>query len=137
MNKLRFFVALVLPMMILGTSCNDRKAVEELKDATMAVHDEAMKELGAMNSVARGLKATMNSLDSLSPERIEIKNTISDMEKAESEMMDWMAQYRAPAKDMPKEEALKYLQGQKTLMEKNLEDIRAAKNRGEKVIKPE
>lgn len=108
------------------TACNDRKEVEALKTETMRIHDEAMKDMGPMNAISRSIKNEMETLDSLSPRRDSLRNAVSNLERAEEEMMNWMKNYKDPGENMPKEEAVKYLQEQKTAIEKNLNSIRTA-----------
>ena len=131
MNHLQNFKfplnALLLGLtLLLAGACNNNKEVEALKAETMRIHDEAMKDMGPMNARSRQLKKEMTELDSLSPRRDSLFKIVSAMEKAEEEMMDWMKNYKAPGDDMPKEEAIKYLQEQKAAIEKNLNNIRAA-----------
>lgn len=122
-NALTVVGALVI---LVVSSCDNNKEVEALKAETMRIHDEAMKDMGPMNARSRQLKKEMAELDSLSPRRDSLLRLVSAMEKAEEGMMDWMKNYKAPGDDMPKEEAIKYLQEQKAAIEKNLNEIRAA-----------
>lgn len=113
-------------MLFLAAACDNNKEVESLKAETMRIHDEAMKDMGPMNARSRQLKKEIAELDSLSPRRDSLFKIVSAIEKAEEGMMNWMSNYKAPGDDMPKEEAIKYLQEQKAAIEKNLNEIRAA-----------
>jgi hypothetical protein len=124
------YATLILAASLILLSCNDRKAVETLEKATMDLHDEAMKSMGAMNTVASDIRAALPGVDSLSPRFDSLQTAIRTIKKAEADMMDWMQQYNSPAEDMPVEAATSYLTDQKAKMAKNLKDIQAALAQG-------
>ncbi len=124
--KINNLLAALCLCAVVLVSCNDRKEVEALKAETMRIHDEAMKDMGPLNAMARNIKKELAALDSLAPQRDSLLQVASKLESAETEMMDWMKNYKDPADDMPKEAAVKYLQEQKTAIEKNLKNIQAA-----------
>ena len=118
-------------------ACNNRQAVETLQTQTMAIHDEAMKEMADMARTGRALKqlrATMDTLPASKPRRDAIGTALTTIEKADADMMDWMQTYHAPD-DKPVQEAIAYLNDQKQKMEKNLSDIRAANAAGKQLLK--
>ncbi len=125
------YATLILAASLILLSCNDRKAVETLEKATMDLHDEAMKSMGAMNAVASDIRAALPSVDSLSPRFDSLQTAVRTIKKAEADMMDWMQQYNSPAEDMPIEAATSYLTDQKAKMAKNLKDIQAALAQGQ------
>jgi len=107
---------------VFAVSCDDRKDVKTLRDQTMAIHDEAMKEMADMNRKGRNLKQELATLDTLPANQLRraaMVATLAQMEKAEAGMMAWMEQYQAPD-DLPNAAAIKYLEEQKRLMEENL-----------------
>ncbi len=124
------YATLILAASFILLSCNDRKAVETLEKATMDLHDEAMKSMGAMNAVASDIRAALPGVDSLSPRYDSLQTAVRTIKKAEADMMDWMQQYNSPAEDMPIEAATSYLTDQKAKMAKNLKDIQAALAQG-------
>ena len=128
------YATLILAASLILLSCNDRKAVETLEKATMDLHDEAMKSMGAMNAVASDIRAALPGVDSLSPRYDSLQTAVRTIKKAEADMMDWMQQYNSPAEDMPIEAATSYLTDQKAKMAKNLKDIQDALAQGKGVL---
>ena len=127
MNILKVTVLFSLVSIAIGFSaCNDRKEVDALKEETMHIHDEVMKEMGPMNALSRSLKKEMATLDTLSPRLDSLRNIVSKMAQAEEGMMTWMKTYKDPGEDMPKEAAVKYLQEQKAAIEENLKAMKEA-----------
>jgi len=108
-------------------------AVETLEKETMAIHDEAMKEMAGMNRIGRTLKQEMESLDSLAPRRAVIREVLGVMEQAEEDMYTWMQQYTPPG-ELPAAEAEKFLTEQKRKIEKNYQDMLAASAAGKKLL---
>lgn len=103
--------------------------VEELQQTTMAIHDEAMKEMAAMNRFGRILKQELSTLDSLAPRADSIRTTIRQMKQAEDDMYTWMQEYKAPGK-LPAAEAKVYMKDQLEKISRNNRDIRAASEAG-------
>ena len=125
------FLCLAFVFLTQSSKPNDTAALEQ---ETMRVHDEAMKEMADMNRVGRALKKEMETLDSLTPRHRAIRQALSQMKSAEAEMYDWMSNYQAPDK-LPAEEAKRYLEDQKQKIEKNRQDLKAALEAGEKLLK--
>lgn len=108
-------------------------AVQALEAETMKIHDEGMKEMADMNRVKREMKDLMMRAQ-MTPEGSQrFQKVLADMDKAEADMMAWMAAYKAPA-GQPEADALKYLQEQKDQIAKNQADIRAALAAGQKLM---
>lgn len=107
-------------------------AVQDLLDATMAVHDEAMVEMAEMNRVGRSLKKELVALDTHTPRADSIRTILRDIKKAEEDMYAWMRHYEAPT-DLPDEEATRYLEDQKEKISQNQRDIRAARDAARQV----
>ncbi|MDO8368891.1 MAG: hypothetical protein Q7T20_18990 [Saprospiraceae bacterium] len=126
-------VLLTLFTLLLFTGCgDDKKQIEALTNETETIHDEAMKDLADMNRVARDLKQTL-TVATMTPEQSAVyTETLAAIGKAENEMMDWMKNYKS-TDGMSTADAMKYLQEQKTLIEKNRADINAAKEAGMKL----
>jgi hypothetical protein len=130
-QSILFLIAIVL--LLSPSACREQVDLESLEAATMAVHDEAMVDLSSMNRVKRQLKSQLAALDSLAPQRDSILDVLVAIEKADADMMDWMANYKKPGK-MPAAEAKAYLEDQKLKIEKNGVDIRTALERGQKLL---
>jgi len=115
------------------TACSDdKKQIETLSKATEAVHDEAMKDMADMNRIARELKQTMIAA-TMTPEQSAVyTEVLTNMGKAENNMMDWMKNYQAMDQMAPTD-ALKYIQEQKKQIEKNQLEIKAALEAGKKL----
>ncbi len=112
-------------------ACENRREVLDLQHKTEEIHDAAMKEMAAMNRLARQLKKQEGGQ---AEHRDSLANALQQMDKAEEEMMNWMKNYHAP-KNLPTEEAVKYLTEQKTSIETNLQNIQAAHEAGKKFAK--
>ncbi|MBC7777610.1 MAG: hypothetical protein H7246_19405 [Phycisphaerae bacterium] len=125
--------ALTLFAFLLFTSCNnDKKQIETLTKETETIHDEAMKDLADMNRVARELKETIMVATMTAEQSAVYTDALTAMGNAENAMMDWMKNYKSP-EEMAPPEAMKYLQEQKALIEKNRADIKAALEAGKKL----
>lgn len=125
--------ALCLAFVFLTAGSGKNTEVEALMASTMAVHDSAMVDMGAMNRVGRALKRELAALDSLAPRADSIRTVLREIKKAEDDMFAWMRAYEAPKADTPAEEALLYLQGQHAAISQNQRDIRAATEVGQRL----
>ncbi|MCZ2475513.1 hypothetical protein G9H61_08650 [Aquirufa ecclesiirivi] len=72
------------------TSCNqsEETAVKELNDSVMTLHDELMPKTEQIIQ----LKTSLDSL-SKGPDSVHVKKLIQSLDKADSEMMQWMHQF--------------------------------------------
>jgi len=122
--------ALCLAFVFFTAGSGKNSEVETLLASTMAVHDSAMVDMGAMNRVGRALKRELAALDSLAPRADAIRTVLRDIKKAEDDMFAWMRTYEAPKADVPAAEALRYLRGQHAAISQNHRDIRAATEAG-------
>ncbi len=115
------------------TACTDnKKQIDALSKETETIHDEAMKEMADMNRVARELKQTMIAA-TMTAEQSAVYNTVlTNIGNAENNMMEWMKGYKS-TDEMAPADALKYIQEQKTLIEKNYAEIKSALAEGEKL----
>ena len=129
---LKLISTLLLTSLLLA--CNDRKEVTALQTETEYIHDEAMKLMGPMNALVRDLKKELAEIDSTSARFDSIQQTILFAKQAETDMMEWMKNYKAPTESVSKEEALSYLNQQKTAIEKNAQDLQEATNRAKSLI---
>jgi len=121
-------------LLALFAACDDgKKQIETLKKETMAVHDEAMKDLADMNRVSRQLKEFMIVATMLPEQSEQFTAAFAKMEKAETDMMNWMSEFKEP-EGAPAKEVIAYLQDQKQKIEKNRDDIRAALEAGKKLL---
>jgi hypothetical protein len=124
----------LLVALTLAACGEDRKPVEALEKTTMDLHDEAMKAMGPMNKTATAIRKTLKTTDSLSQRYQDLQAAATAIERAEADMMDWMEQYQSPADSVPVARAVEYLTTQKARMEQNFNDIKAASERGAKLL---
>ena len=84
----------------------EQKELNRLHDEVMLIHDEVMPKMRDIYQLRRQLKKE--------EENQELKDLITNLERADDAMMDWMAQY-----DIPKitEDYEVYLSKQKVLIE--------------------
>lgn len=129
---LKLIIALLLTSLLLA--CNDRKEVTALQTETEHIHDEAMKLMGPMNALVRNLKKELTKIDSNSLRFDSIQQTILFAKQAETDMMDWMKNYKAPTESISKEDALNYLNQQKIAIQKNAVDLQNATNQAKSLV---
>jgi|1048.fasta_scaffold02363_3 hypothetical protein len=128
----KIITALLLSTFLLA--CNDRQAVIALQTETEHSHDEAMKLMGPMNALVRNLKKELTEIDTSSTRYDSIQQVIKTAQKAEADMMDWMKNYKAPSETITKEEALLYLNQQKSAIEQNARDLQEVTSRAQLLI---
>lgn len=128
----KIITALLLSSLLLA--CNDRKAVVDLQTETEHAHDEAMRLMGPMNALVRNLKQELPAIDSSSARYDSIQQLINTAQKAEADMMNWMKNYKAPTETIAKEEALNYLNQQKSAIEQNARDLQDVTSRAQLLI---
>ncbi len=122
--KTSVFLLLIVTL-FLSACGNDKKQIDALAKETETIHDEAMKDLADMNRVARELKETLIASTMTPEQSAPYAEALTNMGNAENQMMEWMKNYKT-LDEMKPEEALKYLQEQKTLIEKNRAEIKTA-----------
>lgn len=138
MRFLATFILFTLFAASCGNSQNGQQSklkaeIEALTKETENIHDEAMKEMADMNRVGRQLKEYQISATMTPEQAAKFTEALVAMEKAEADMMAWMAQYKAP-EGKPEEEAIRYLQEQKQKIETNRNDIHAALESGKNLL---
>ncbi len=131
-NMKHLLLCLSTLLLIFGCS-DDKKQVETLQKETEAIHDEAMKDMAEMNRLAREIKQNIVA-DSLNADQAAPLNAVlGNIGNAENDMMAWMAGYKAPT-DISSAEAIRYLQAQKNLIEKNHAEIKDATMAAKKLL---
>ncbi|HOY04598.1 MAG TPA: hypothetical protein PLO67_04290 [Saprospiraceae bacterium] len=115
-------------------ACNGAlKEIQALDKETKEIHDSAMNDLAEMNRVSLAIKAFLTTALMTPEQSAKYSKVLSDMEKAESDMMEWMSK-NEPVEGKPEKEALAYLKDQKAKITKNRDDIRAATEAGKKLL---
>ncbi len=114
------------------TSCQgplQNSEAQKLFEETMFIHDEVMPEMGTMHKLRKKLRKKLDSTELDSTNRKNILNSIQALEKADDEMMEWMAEFKKP-EDTP--EAVNYLKNEKikisAVKESMLKSIENAKH---------
>lgn len=112
------------------TSTSPLKA---LQAETMHIHDEAMVEMAEMNRLKREMKDFMTRAKFTQEGLKRWNDALAAIDKAEADMMGWMAAYKEPA-GLPEAEAMKYLQEQREKIAQNQRDIQAAIATGKELM---
>jgi Mg2+ and Co2+ transporter CorA len=119
----RLLYLLALPL-ILTTACqsgpSEAEQKEKLESDVMALHDEAMAEMGTIYRLRRELTSLRDSLQNQATDTAatqQLTCEITQLEVADEAMMNWMRRYKAPTEEQPPKEAISYLQQQQTKME--------------------
>lgn len=131
--KIKLIVTIVL-LAALAYSCKQENQVEKLKTEVMAIHDEAMPEMGNLMNLKKPLESKIQTLDSAGANTDELKRLIHNLEEADEAMMEWMRNYKDPSPEMSKEEALKYLQNKMESIREVKQKINSSKAAAETVL---
>lgn len=86
---------------------------EALENRVMAVHDEAMGGMGRIFILRRNLGLVRDSLINLQADTASLQplqQHLRALEQADAAMMNWMHQYKSPAKEQQADAARQYLQ---------------------------
>ena len=126
--------ALCLAFVFLQPGNSPNGAVETLLQNTMAIHDEAMKEMAEMNRISRVLRGELAGAGAPSARADSLRSVLEQMTTAEEDMYDWMRQYTAPTR-LPPAEAATYLSAQHRAIRQNQLDIRAARDAGKQLLR--
>lgn len=131
---MRIVLTILACISMLGGGCKGgSEEMKKLDKDIMAVHDEAMKEMADMNRVSREIKKFMTTALMTPEQSQKFTEVLTNIEKAESDMMSWMREYDFP-KDKPQAEAMAYLQDQLVKITKNRDDIHAAHEAGKQLL---
>ena len=123
--------------------CNQGQSPKEQKEAleqrVLAVHDTAMAKMGDIYKLRKNLRTLRDTLEAQpQPDSTLLQNLqqhIQLLNRADEAMMGWMRQYKAPAEDIPNEQAMNYLQQElvkienvQTLMDSTIQAARSTYN---------
>jgi hypothetical protein len=128
---------LLLPLLLLFVSCEDRNAVKALQLETEKIHDDAMREMADMNRIARNLKkdpAFLVENTQKNARKDSILLILHQIELAENGMMSWMTGYIEPDEKMKITEAVAYLTEQRANILHNQKDINEAVLAGKRLM---
>lgn len=133
----RFLAFMVCLVALLG--CQDaHKKVADLNNEVLEAHDSSMVKMDAVYLQVSQLRKVEQALaaDSLSDPaaRHEVLEAITDLNRADEGMMDWMRNYQVPDKEADPQSTLQYLNGQMEAIVKVDQDLDASLARGQAVL---
>ncbi|WP_048919795.1 putative periplasmic lipoprotein [Rufibacter radiotolerans] len=100
-----------------------QKKVEVLQQEVLALHDSAMAKMGALYTGRKELTFLKDSVITKDTSaQQQLARQINALVQADEHMMQWMRAYRIPEGKKP-EEALTYLQAEKTKIEQVRQEI--------------
>lgn len=115
-------------------SCQDPQ--QKLYEEVMAIHDEMMPDWHKVKQAKTKLEPMMKNAeqqnDTSSVSKYE--TTYQQLDNAYEAMSVWMNQFKTPTIEMPKEEAMKYLEDQKVKVIKMKEVMETNINAAREVI---
>lgn len=88
MKSFNIFSTFLISIALVSCSQSEDAAVKELNDSVMTLHDELMPKTEQIIQ----LKTSLDSL-SKGPDSVHVKKLIQSLDKADSEMMNWMHQF--------------------------------------------
>lgn len=117
----RYIFFFVLAIFSCSSPMTEFEKLEDAKwEAVMANHDVVMPMMGTTNKVRKKLKAALKEKENLSGETVtKINALISDLDKADEGMMDWMngfKQLKALQAEKDHKAILKYLAEQDVII---------------------
>jgi len=97
MKILQFFTIAVLSVFLV-LSCKEKptEASKVLYDEVMKIHDDVMPEMGTIHKLKKKLKKRLENEFISEEEKSAALKAITDLEKADDGMMDWMAAFKLP-----------------------------------------
>ncbi len=121
MRQLIFSFSLLLLLIACGEPMTEAQKLEDAKwEAVMANHDVVMPMRGTTNKVRKKLKKALKDKENLPSETVnKINQLITDLDKADEGMMDWMngfQQLNKLQKSKSHEEILSYLAEQDVII---------------------
>jgi predicted RNase H-like nuclease (RuvC/YqgF family) len=107
------YLVAILAFSACGNKENDaQQAQDALETEVMALHDEAMADMGKIYRLRRNLSSLRDTLQAQSGDTATINlltRRIQELNDADEAMMDWMRRYQAPD-TLAHDQAMNYLQ---------------------------
>lgn len=120
MKKWLLYLALPLALAACQSGPSEAEQKQTLETEVMALHDEAMADMGKIYRLRRDLTSLHDSLTAQSADTA-VTNLLSrrivQLHEADEAMMDWMRNYKAPD-TLAHAQAMLYLQEEHVKMEK-------------------
>jgi phosphoenolpyruvate-protein kinase (PTS system EI component) len=104
---------LVVVFLVSCNGDNKEKEIESLKTEVIGIHDEVMPKMDEIMQLKQELQKNIDEQNNdsiLSNSSNNAQNVISNLEKADNAMMNWMRNYDPEMEEMTTEEKLEYLQ---------------------------
>ena len=117
-------------LVVLMVSCKPKINNDEIKtryDQVMMVHDEVMPKMKPMSQLKKKLKKELINRANNAELSMKITESLSEIEAADEQMMDWMADFKLP-EDKSEKAQISYLQKEQKKIEKVRMDIESAIN---------
>ena len=116
-----------------STQQKEEVDLDELRKEVLAIHDEVMPKMGTLKRVKNSLLLQADSLGATDSLSTTLRETADAIAVANENMMAWMRQYE-PAFEGTDEEVLRYLQEQKSSIEKVQKDMLESLAKGEALL---
>lgn len=117
MKKLIYLCGAIMLLMACNTTPKTEAQTEEqtIKKEIMASHDTTMAQMNYMAKLRRNLKEA--AADTTATDTIMLKNLYRNLEMANDDMMQWMAEFENPDNmTLKTEDKIIYLEGEKVKM---------------------
>ncbi|MBC5992363.1 hypothetical protein [Pontibacter cellulosilyticus] len=140
---MKYILLIISLALAILCSCSQVQSPEEqqetLEQNVLAVHDTAMAKMEDIFKLRKSLRTLRDTLETQTQPDSAILNNLQQhiqlLNRADEAMMGWMRQYKAPAADMPNEQAINYLQQEmvkikkvQTLMDSTINAAQATYN---------
>lgn len=136
---MKIYLSILLFGFLFITSCNEKKKneIEERYESVMALHDEIMIKMSDIMKYKKQLKSKLEELSNSGTDTLKIeeaRKVIDELEKSHEEMMNWMHGFSSDFEGKVKEEAMEYLNEQKTKIETVGEKTNIALKHAEEIL---
>ena len=112
MKKWLLYLAVPLALSACQSGPTEEEQQQALETEVMALHDEAMADMGKIYRLRRDLTSLRDTLTAQPPDTNALdllSQRIKQLNEADEAMMDWMRRYKAPD-SLAHQEAMLYLQ---------------------------
>lgn len=136
MIKFSYFLTILFSLSLVACGNDaDIQKEDELRNEVFAIHDEVMPKMSDIVN----LKGQLMEMSLDSTNEAEVKAAISQLEKAEDGMMQWMNNFIQPEKmredKKTHQEILQYLQDEKQAITKVRDDMHNSIDDGQRMLK--
>ncbi len=137
--------AILLTLLVLVSGCNKQGSNEgeeateltpeerakqqqiELFDEVMAIHDEVMPKMQDIYNLKVNIRGRLDSIPDLSEDaQADLRNHLAELDSADEAMMNWMREFEPVADSVSHEDAMEYLEDEKSKIEKVREVMNTA-----------